>query len=238
MQEPLRRRDRLRVATMAEIKTLAWKQLAVAGPGSLSLRAIARDMGMTSSAIYRYFASRDELLRVLTTDGFASLADELEAAEAEAVRTSAVGDERWMRITRAHRAWALAHPTQFALLYNTPLSGFHPGPGNPAAKDQMLRAVAVLFRCMTEGLQQDEFDTEAFAATTSPRLRAQFEAWERSRHVGLPPEAVGGCMFAWTQLHGAISLELFAQYPEELMPADDLFDQQMRHVLKALTRNA
>ncbi|MBO0732663.1 MAG: TetR/AcrR family transcriptional regulator [Acidimicrobiaceae bacterium] len=234
MQEPLRRRERLRQATVAEIKELAWGQLAKAGPASLSLRAIARDMGMTSSAIYRYFASRDELLTALATDGFASLADDLEAAEAKAVQKTADCHERWMRVARAHRTWALSHPTEFALLYDTP--GFHPDPDNSPARAEMVRAVAVLFRVMIDGLQRGEFDTKKFAATTSRRLRTQFEAWELSRNIGLPPEAVGGCMFAWTHLHGAISLELFGQYPEELLPADDLFDQQMRHVLQALSK--
>src|ERR1700756_3222700 len=89
---PVRRRERLRQTTVAEIKALAWQQIAEAGAPSLSLRAIARDMGMTSSALYRYFPSREVLLTALIKDGFASLADALEAAEAEVAGVAESGE--------------------------------------------------------------------------------------------------------------------------------------------------
>src|SRR5579864_5583018 len=113
----IRRRDRLRNATVAEIKDLAWAQIAEAGAAALSLRAVARDMGMTSSALYRYFPSRDHLLSALARDGFASLADALEAAEETQGRRKTGLADRFLVVVRAYRAWSLAHPAEYMLMF-------------------------------------------------------------------------------------------------------------------------
>src|SRR5947209_8498101 len=120
------RRERTRAATIAEIKDHAWRQLAEVGASALSLRAVASEMGMTSSALYRYFSSRDDLLNELMVDGFASLADALEAAEAELDGSSSTGRpgaNRWLHLSAAHRRWALAHPTEYALVFGTQVPG-------------------------------------------------------------------------------------------------------------------
>ena len=228
---PTRRRDRLRQSTVAEIKARAWQQIAEAGAPSLSLRAIARDMGMTSSALYRYFPSRDVLLTALITDGFASLADALEAIEAE-VAVVTDGGERFIRIVRAYRAWALAHPSEYALIFGTPVPGLEVE--DPATKVELVRGVNVLFRCMIDAVQRGVIAPPPLQGPGAGRLRSRLRAWGMDEAPGLPPAALAGCMFAWTQLHGAISLELFGHMPEVLLPADDLFEQQMRQVLAAM----
>ena len=228
---PTRRRDRLRQTTVAEIKSRAWQQIAEAGAPSLSLRAIAREMGMTSSALYRYFPSRDDLLTALITDGFASLADALEATEAEVAGVTG-GGERFIRIVRAYRAWALDHPSAYALIFGTPVPGLEVE--DPATKLELVRGVNVLFRCMIEAVQRGVIQPPPLQGPGAGRLRARLRAWGLEEAPGLPPPALAGCMFAWTQLHGAISLELFGHMPDALLPADDLFEQQMRQVLAAL----
>jgi AcrR family transcriptional regulator len=227
----MRRRDRLRQSTVAEIKALAWQQVNEAGAPSLSLRAIARDMGMTSSALYRYFPSRDVLLTALIKDGFASLADALEATEAEVAAVSEPG-ERFIRLVRAYRAWALAHPSEYALIFGTPVPGLEVH--DPEAKLELVRGVNVLFRCMSNAVQRGVIQPPPLHGSGAGRLRAQLREWGINEAPGLSPAALAGCLFAWTQLHGAISLELFGHMPPELLPADDLFEQQMRQLLSAL----
>ena len=224
------RRERTRAATVAEIKQLAWQQLAEVGAPALSLRAIATKMGMSSSALYRYFTSRDELLNSLVVDGFASLADALEAAEADLDHDPGAGG--WLQLAGAHRRWALDHPTEYALIYGTPVPGLESGSDERRA--QMKRGVNVLFRCMMSGLGRGEFDAKAMEATISRGLRQRLEQWRAELGLDLPPAALAGCLFAWTQLHGAVSLELFGHLPMQFQPADELFDQQMRQVLAVL----
>jgi len=228
--ESIPRRDRIRAATVEEIKTTARRQLTEVGAAALSLRAIAREMGTTASALYRYFASRDDLVTELVADGFSSLADTLEAAyDASAEDTAGA---RWVFLAQAHRRWALAHPTEYALIYGTPVPGFQ-SPGG-RAKEQLMRAVGVLFRCMIEGLASAEFEASALAQDLTPSLRRRLVAWQREMGVDLPPEALAACLLAWTQLHGILGLELFGHLPPALEPADALFDQQMCDVVRRL----
>lgn len=223
------RRERLRLATVAEIKDHAWAQVAQGGALAVSLRAIARSMGMTSSALYRYFDSHEQLLTELIGDGYASLADELEAAEAK-VGEGQPAQKRFLQVARAHRRWALDNATAYALIFGTQMS-------DPKADQRVLdehrRGVAVLFRVMIAGLQSGQLDPSRLPPP-APALRRQLKRWEADLGLPLPAEALAGCMFVWSQLHGAISLELFGQLPPELRPADALFDQQMRAVLAAV----
>src|SRR5689334_9031334 len=112
-------RARVRAEMTEEIKVVARRHLATDG-ANLSLRAVARDLGMASSAVYRYFASRDELLTALIIDAYNSLG---EAAEhAATLTTDPLG--RFLRITTAVREWALADPHQWALIYGSPVPGY------------------------------------------------------------------------------------------------------------------
>jgi AcrR family transcriptional regulator len=225
----MRRRERVRNATVAEIKQLAWAQVAAGGALAVSLRAIARDMGMTSSAIYRYFASLDQLLEELVSDGFASLGDALEAAEAGMDAALGAG-ERWMQVARAHRRWALDHATEYALIFGRPIPSDEL---KAAAKQQHDRSVAVLFRVMIAGIDRGSLDPAILPALSAP-LQKQLGEWQHKLGLPLDVRALAGCLFAWSHLHGAVQLELFGQLPPALVPADELFDQHMRATLQAL----
>ncbi len=226
---PPRRRDRVRGATVAEIKARAWAQIADVGAPALSLRAVAREMGMTSSALYRYFSSKEQLLTALAQDGFSSLADHLEAAEAE---VEGVGVGRFFHLVRVYRRWALDHPTEYALTFGTPVPGVEEDA--PEVKDEMLRGVAVLLRVMIDGLRSGMIEPPGLVGPDVPALGAKLAAWGCGVDEALSPEALGACMFAWTQLHGAISLEVFGHMPPELLPADELFEYQMQEVLRTI----
>jgi AcrR family transcriptional regulator len=133
-------RERRRADTVHELKAAALGQLAAAGPEGLSLRAVARDVGMSVQSIYHYFASRDDLLTALVTDGHNDLADALAAARAGA------GDDRgaalWA-LCQAYRSWALTHPAQFRLIYGSPVIGYTASPGGGTG--QAAQRVAQLF---------------------------------------------------------------------------------------------
>lgn len=123
-------RERVRAEVTAEITAAARRQLAEVGAAALSLRAVAREVGMVSSAVYRYFPSRDDLLTRLILEGYDALGEAAEAADAPADPPR----ERWLAVCRAVRAWALAHPHEYALLYGSPVPGYSAPPDTvPAA---------------------------------------------------------------------------------------------------------
>ena len=119
---PVSRRERLRDATMAEIKGTARRHLVARGPEALSLRAVARDMGLTAPALYRYVDSREDLLTEVITELYDELTSSLEAARDE-LPADAIGP-RLMAASWALRSWALAHPTEFGLLFGSPVPGY------------------------------------------------------------------------------------------------------------------
>jgi AcrR family transcriptional regulator len=194
------RRSRLRAWTRGEIKVAAWRQLAEQGVEGLSLNAIAKGLGMTGPALYRYVGSRDELLADLVVDAWEELADALEhAAEDNAGETAA---KRLAAIGLAYRAWAIAQPHRYRLAIQTRLGSGELAPARviPAAQ----RGMAVILDAI-EGLPASrrpklELPTE---------LRPQLETW--ARRVGgrqLPPAVLVSGVIFWSRLHGLISLEL------------------------------
>jgi AcrR family transcriptional regulator len=222
-----RRRERVRTATVAEIKRLAWEQVAEGGALAVSLRGIARNMGMASSALYRYFAGYEQLLSELICDGFTSLADALERAEVGLPEDAHIA-EHWHTLGNAYRHWALSHAAEYTLIFGKAQEEIA-----EHTREEHNRAMAVLFRCMIAGLASGELDPSNLLPLP-PGLEPQLAEWQA--HLGLPlrPTDLAGCLFAWTQMHGAISLELFHQLPPFLMPADALFDQQLHSVLRVL----
>src|SRR5258705_679399 len=115
-------RERVRAELTREIADVARGQLATDGAGGLSLRAVAREVGMVSSAIYRYFPSRDELLTALIVDAFDAVG--LAAERADASRDADDIRGRWLAVATAVRRWALDHPHQYALVYGSPVPGY------------------------------------------------------------------------------------------------------------------
>src|ERR1700722_6306370 len=139
-------RARVRAEMIAEIKTIARRHLETDG-ANLSLRAVARDMGMVSSALYRYFASRDDLLTALIVDAYNALGEIVEAADTAVTDRGALR-ERWLATARAVRGWALANPAEYALLYGSPV------PGYKAPQDTIVAAArtpVVLARILADG---------------------------------------------------------------------------------------
>jgi AcrR family transcriptional regulator len=194
------RRTRLRAWTREEIKGAALRQLAEHGAQGLSLNAIAKELGMTGPALYRYVTSRDELLADLVVDAWEDLADALERAAKENAEASAA--RRLGAIGLAYRAWATAQPHRYRLAIQTRLGSGELVPERviPAAQ----RSMAVILAAI-EGLRGARKPKRAVPAD----LRAELDAW--TRRVGgqeLPPAILLRGVVFWSRLHGLVSLEL------------------------------
>jgi AcrR family transcriptional regulator len=209
-------RERARAATTAEILRLAREQMAVDGAAALSLRAIARDMDMVSSGIYRYFPSRDDLLTALIIDSYDRLGAVVEAADAS-VRRRNDFLARWRATAHAVHGWAIQHPSEWALLFGTPVPGYAaPQDTIPSATRYAAVLVSILTDMAAAGLRHELIVPKSMRADLL-RLRGQLQtdATDASLAVGLT---------AWAALMGAINLELFGHLHNVVDHPGALFD--------------
>jgi AcrR family transcriptional regulator len=222
-------RARVRAEMTSEIKAVARRHLETDG-ANLSLRAVARDMGMVSSALYRYFASRDDLLTALILDAYNALGETVEAADA-AVTDRGDYRARWLAAARAVRGWALTNPAEYALLYGSPVPGYKaPQDTIPAA----VRTATVLARILSDGFASG---TRANLTATAPRsgttarltsaVRSDLKRAADAIAPGLPEDLLMLGLTSWVQLFGVLSFELFGQFNNVIAAHAEYFDQQM-----------
>ncbi|MER5450790.1 TetR/AcrR family transcriptional regulator [Streptomyces sp. NPDC059690] len=203
MSTPHSARARARIEVTAAIKDEARRQLASEGATKLSLRAVARELGMVSSALYRYFPSRDDLLTALIIDAYDSLGAAAEAA-AEAV-CDATPTRRWVAVCEAVRAWSLAHPHEYALIYGSPVPGYvAPQTTVPAAS----RVGLLLIGIVRDAIKGPGVTFPPLAA----ELRPEAERLAADIAPDLPPEIAAALVAAWAQLFGLVGFELFGQF--------------------------
>ena len=220
------RRARLREQTVGEIKQAARRELVERGGSDLSLRSVAREVGMTPSALYRYFESRHDLITAVVTDAFQSLAIALQAAAADGVERSLVGCDRWVNVAQAHRRWALDNPAEYAVAYARTLHGYE---APQESMTECVRAgVDVMFGVMTAAIQEGSIDVDAMEQSLTDDVRSGLFAWQAEWQLPLSPGALSLCLHAWTQLHGFIALEMHGHFPPHIHDLDALFEQQMR----------
>lgn len=215
-------RVRARADMTDRIKQVARRHLAVDGP-DLSLRAVARDLGVVSSAVYRYFASRDVLLTALIIDGYSSLGEAAELAEATVARRDTAG--RWLALGRSIRAWARAHPYEYALLYGSPV------PGYAAPQDTIgpaSRTVLVLLAILRDAAGRGTVVTGR-GPRLPPSIRAELDQLRTHPGFGgVPVTVLARGMTAWAQLFGTLSFELFGRLTNAVEDYDEYFDYQLR----------
>jgi len=205
-----------------EIKAVARRHLATDG-ANLSLRAVARDMDMVSSALYRYFASRDDLLTALIIDGYAAIGEAAEKADASITERADL-TARWMAICRGVRAWALAHPAEYALLYGTPVPGYRAPQDTVAAA---VRTPVVLVGILADGYASGTLKPRD-DVITDPGVAEDLRRACESVAPGLPEPMLALGMVAWVHLFGVLSFELFGQFNNVIEARDAYFDQHMR----------
>lgn len=216
-------RERVRAELIREITETARRHLATEGATGLSLRAVAREMGMVSSAIYRYFPSRDDLLTALIIDGYNAVGEAVERADAAANPANAANSEsgadgggaagdfggRWLAVCRAVREWALAHPHEYALLYGTPVPGYKaPDATIPAA----MRDSVVLARIVTEAYAAGAISPAGPCPPAPPSLAEDMARTRAAVHMDVPDDVIARALTAWAGLYGTVSFELFGQF--------------------------
>jgi AcrR family transcriptional regulator len=208
-------RERVRDAVRGEIVTAARAQLAAEGAGALSLRAVARELGMASSAVYRYFKSRDDLLTALIVEAYDSLGEAAEAAGA--VDGSAF--DRWRRVCHAVRNWALARPAEYTLIYGSPVPGYQAPELTVAPASRVLFVFARILTDAQSWGQLEERETLLPPSTESSVIALIDVALP-----GVAPENVGRGLVAWNQLYGHISFELYGQLFGVIHDTDSFFN--------------
>ncbi len=223
-------RDRVRDEVTREILEVAGRHLAQEGAAALSLRSIARDLGMAPSALYRYFDGRDALLSALIVAAYTSLADEAErAAEvdvAEATAEKSRGDTvdyapRWMAVPCAMRAWALARPHEWGLIFGSPVPGYRAPEDTIVAYTRLaavfVRPIAEAYRSGRLGIEHSDADWDSDSESESDAARvAALDAALAPVHDALmsdaPTSVVLRALQAWSTIIGVISLELFGHW--------------------------
>ena len=215
-------RQERRAAIEADIIRVAREHLAKYGAPGLSLRSVAKELGMVSSGIYRYVASRDDLLTRLIVRAFMSLADA--AASAHSAVPADDLDGRWNAIGRAMREWALANPHDFALIYGSPVPDYAApgeltiGPGTAVQ--------AILIQLLDDALRAGRMPDPPRADDLSSRAVGDLLADDLFAGLDVDAHALARGLSAWTLLLGAVTCELFHQ----LGPLEDpeaLFEWQL-----------
>ncbi|MCZ4099719.1 TetR/AcrR family transcriptional regulator [Streptomyces sp. So13.3] len=225
-------RERRRAAATQEILDAAERHITEHGPAALSLRAVARSLGMTVQALYHYFPSRDALVTVLVTKAYDDLADAVQAAVDTAADDSAL--PRLVVAAEGYRRWAIAHPEHFQLLYGTPLRDYAAPTDGPTT--QATRRMSSIF----ERELFADFTTEQLAAADAPSLSPALRTYlEQLPHYGLghlPPPATALLLSAWGHLHGLVVLEVFGHTSFLGDQQAEIFRMAMQNLLEDVHR--
>ncbi|WP_405877174.1 TetR/AcrR family transcriptional regulator [Streptomyces sp. NBC_01136] len=185
-------RERYRARVRAEIKERAWEQIATAGASALSLNAIAKQMSMSGPALYRYCASRDELITELIRDAYRSLADTFRAASESGADVAA--------LAHALRGWAMDDPQRYFLVYGTPVPGYH-------APDDVTGIASEILATLLDACAALPPDSPATPFDAHLEGHRQ---WADGHPA--PPEVLHRALAFWTRLHGVLSLELAGHF--------------------------
>jgi AcrR family transcriptional regulator len=204
-------RERYRTQVRTEIKERAWEQIATAGASALSLNAIAKQMGMSGPALYRYYAGRDELITELITDAYRSLAD--------TVHSTADTGADLAALAHAIRAWALEDPQRYFLVYGTPVPGYQ-APDDTTAISAEIMAILL----------------DACTALTADGPAAPFATYledhrEWAGDHPAPPVALHRALSFWTRIHGVLSLELGGHFTGMSFDPAQLFAAELDDLL-------
>jgi AcrR family transcriptional regulator len=222
-------RARVRAEMTGEIKMAARRHLATDG-ANLSLRAVARDMGMVSSALYRYFPSRDDLLTALILDAYNALGDAVLAADASVADRTRLR-ARWLASGQAIRDWALANPAEYALIYGSPVPGYAAPRATALAAARTAQVLLdILADGYAAGLLPDKPAVPLVAAADtriSDQLRAELAAVRDDMAPHLPEYLLLAAMTSWVQLFGIVSFELFGQFNNVIDARAEFFTGQL-----------
>jgi AcrR family transcriptional regulator len=217
------RRERLRQQTTDEIRDMAREHLVKRGPQGISLRAVARDVGLSAPALYRYFPSLDDLVTDLIVTCIDELTRTLEAAR-DAIDPDKV-PARLAAVSRAFRAWAVRHPAEFSLVFGSPAPGYNAPADGPTA------AAGRRFGAVFAGLFAELWARQPFPVQTpdelGPRLLRSMSGHHQIVNEALPPGAVTVFTQCYTRLYGIITMEVFGHLSWALDDVEPLFEREL-----------
>ena len=214
--EPPRMRERYRAQVRQEVKQAALHQLAESGPTAVSVSAIGKELGVSGPALYRYFASRDELLTELVIDAYHDLAEALSTAAGHAPDLDPRA--RLEAVARGYRSWALAQPHRYRLLFGPPLPGYN------AHEQRLVEAAQASMDVLAEILRELG---PSEATPPGPPLAAQLLSWAHAHDLDIDPATALRAVLVWSRLHGFVSLEIAGSYASMGIDPDPVFEIQL-----------
>jgi AcrR family transcriptional regulator len=206
------------------IKETAWKQIAETGAAALSLRSIARELGITAPAIYNYFADRDALVTALIVDAYTSLGESQMSAIAALPETDLKA--RFKALGLAYREWAVTYPQRYQLIFGTPIPNYV-APDDitfPAAANAIVPLAATIQALYSSG----QLHTERLAPMT-PALKSMLEAWQQIQPADL--EVLHLTIVVWSRVHGLVMLEIGHHAPSMLTDLGEIFRREIETML-------
>jgi AcrR family transcriptional regulator len=218
-------RARMRAELTIEIKEEARRQLAAEGASGLSLRAVTRSLGMVSSAIYRYFPSRDDLLTALIVDAYDAIGDAAEHADAGCPSDDFGG--RWMAVGQSIRAWSLANPHEYALVYGSPVPGYRAPEDTVGPASRVTLAMAGI---VDDAARSGQLDDPPWAPSLAPIGSEVAAAIQTLIDLAFPhasAQTAVRAVAAWTQLFGIISFELFGHFHRVIVQSSPVFERAL-----------
>ncbi|WP_441249018.1 TetR/AcrR family transcriptional regulator [Kitasatospora sp. McL0602] len=226
-----KRRQRSREDALVEILCTARRLLVDQGLAAVSLRAIAREMGMTAPGLYRYYSDHQDLIQALASHLYDELADELAAARDHCPDLDP--GPRLEVVCRELRHWALTHRREFGLLFARPISDADPAPGNPA-HDPSWRFGGVLLDLMVQLWQQGGVRLPAEGELDPAWLRQLEEVREHLDGEPVPLEVLYVFVHAWARIYGMVAIEVFGHLNFALTEPEPLFERTLRDVMTDL----
>jgi AcrR family transcriptional regulator len=228
------RRERLRTATVSEIKNVARRLLVAGGPTAISLRAIARDMGMTAPAIYRYFPSLDALVAELTEDLYDEMRERTQAAGDHVATTDPLG--RIGAMARGFRRWSLDNPAEFGLMFGNPVPGVSAFEDGCASPDHAgARFGAPFLAALTDLWHTAPFPTPP-AHVIVDRLGPHLTPYQLEVGQDLPIEVVYTYLSAWIRLYGIVAMEVFGHLQWAVDEVEPLFELELATFVSQMSR--
>lgn len=222
------RREKIRDITRQEIKDTARGLMAEKGTAGLSVRAIARQMGMTAPALYHYYASLNDLITALIQDAFTQLAETLEASAADSALTTSA--QRLTAVAHAYRHWALAHPIDFQLIYGNPIPNYtQPSDVTyPPAR----RSFLVVARILTEAMGSGEIELPEAYRHLPPAIEASLVKLTQVDGHDLPLPALYLAATLWAKIHGHVMLELFNLIQPVIADVEAFYEYELQTYLR------
>lgn len=210
-----------------EIKTIAQRRLAQMGTAGLSLRAIARELGITAPAIYNYFPRLEDLITTLIVDAYASLGEALFTAQQK--HSTKDHYKQLYNVGVAYHQWASEHPEQYNLIFGTPIPGYQAPTDvtQPAAE----RGLRILVEILDDAYRAGEIPIGENYLKDSSLLHQQIQVWREETGSKADINAHYLALVLWTRVHGLVSIELYQQYPLSIRQPEEIFRLELKHML-------